>query len=104
MRWLEVWFQSTRPIPMSPRIGLAARTTIVPESVWGTKPRSLADAGLMQPAAIWLPATQGEPVTGSVIGLLVIGLTGSFRVVLSAMKSPLRCAAVGTNDCTDCAC
>src|SRR6478672_12310721 len=104
MRWFEVWFQSARTIPRLPRTGLAASVTRVPLSVCGTKERSLAEAGLMQPARILLPAMQGEPVTGSVKGLPVIGLLGFVNGVRSAVKSPVLCAAEGRNDCTDWAC
>src|SRR5437764_9638946 len=104
MRCRELWFQSARPIPSLPRMGLDASVTMLPLSLWGRKDSSLAEAELMHPAAILLPAMHGAPVTGSAKGLPVIGLFGFVSAVRSAVKSPARCAAVGTNDCTDCAC
>src|ERR1017187_489418 len=99
MRCLELWFQSRRVIAMLPRIGLDASVTIVPFGLTGTNDKSFCAAGLRQPEEIRLPATQGAPLTGSRKGLPVSGLVGSVRLVVMAVKSPVRSAALGTKFC-----
>src|ERR1700686_5846980 len=83
-------------------VGVRVRTRPVGES--GTNCfKTFCAAGLRQPARMTLPATQGRPVE-SVSGCPVKAFSGSFSVLLRAVKSPLRCADVGTSAVAEPAC
>src|SRR5687767_14171145 len=59
---------------------------------WSSRER---DTGLRQPGRMTLPAMHGAPLL-SVNGAPVIGLVGLRSCVPRLLKSPLRCAVVGT--------
>src|SRR5438270_10819701 len=95
MWFLSVRFQSTRIMPRSSRIGLAAIDTTLPEGDVGTYLSRFCATGLIQPAAILFPETHGFPLV-SVSGLPVTASVGLVRVTPAAVKSPARSASLGT--------